>query len=273
MAALQNTWEELPNPAKIVEHKGIGEGRRYFTEAFRDATASAGIPAHRRNIELLARGLINHVRLTDEVGDHVPEDVVPYSTLERNYQPREGTRRLPPSQAKGKYLEEPVLHHTIGTPLRPRMIKELEDFGVKEVSVHDNPPPFQAEMVRGMANLGADEDWMTSMYGSGLKASLLRHTQRGATSDTRGSSFVPSIAQSVDFGRDPQAVTHQPEPGYRVEGFDPVVPGREYKEGAAAGATLFKGDTVPGNAQGTGSKPLPPPPAVPAQLKATGIPP
>jgi hypothetical protein len=36
------------------------------------------------NIELLARGTVNHVRLTDEYGDYAPDDIVPYSMLERD---------------------------------------------------------------------------------------------------------------------------------------------------------------------------------------------
>ena len=58
--------EGFPNPALITQYKGVGEGRRYFVETYRDAMKGAGISAHRRNIELLSRGLINHVRLTDE---------------------------------------------------------------------------------------------------------------------------------------------------------------------------------------------------------------
>ena len=223
--------EGLPNPAKIVEHKGIGEGRRYFVTAFKDAVAGAGLKAHRRNVELLARGLINHVRLTDELGDYVPDDVVPYSTMEHIYQPRADARKLPPSQAKGKYLEKPVLHYSIGTPIRPSTINELERHHVKEVHVHDQPPPFEAEMIRGSSSLVHDPDWMTRMYGSDIKLGLLHGAQRGATSDERGSSFVPSIAKSVDFGRDPEAVTHKPEPGWQVDGFDSLLSG--IKQGAA----------------------------------------
>lgn len=204
----------VPNPSHVVKHKGIGEGRRYFVKAFQQAMASGGIRAHRRNVELLARGLINHVRLTDELDRYVPEDVVPYSTLEHIYNPRTGAQTLKPSMAAGKYLEKPVLHYTIGTPLRPSVIRDLDEFGVKDVTVHNDPPPFQAEMIRGMDTLANDPDWMTRFYGSGLKKSLLRGVQRGAVSDEQGTSFVPSLARSVDFGR--SGAVHKPEPGWKV---------------------------------------------------------
>src|SRR5690606_16674015 len=79
----------VPHPAEIIRHKGIGEGRRYFVQAMRDAMRDSGITAHRRNIELVARGLIDHVKMTDEWGDHLPDDVVGYNALERRWEPRE----------------------------------------------------------------------------------------------------------------------------------------------------------------------------------------
>ena len=173
----------IPNPALIVQHKGVGEGRRYFVNEFRKAMASSGMRGHRRNIELLARGLINHVKMTDETDDHAPDDIVPYSTLEHTYKPRSDSNLLGPKKAVGQYLEKPILHYTIGTKVRPSMLKDFEEFGVKELSVHKNPPPFQPHMVRGMYQLQHDPDWMTQMYGSGLKKSLLSSVARGAKSE------------------------------------------------------------------------------------------
>jgi hypothetical protein len=202
----------MPNPAEIVRHKGIGEGRRYFMFALRGAFRDAGMQANRRNIELLSRGLINHVRLTDETPDGIPDDVVQYSTLEHTYKPRAGAQKFLPQKARGKYLERPVLHYTIGTPIRPSVIKTLQEFGIKEVEAHDEPPPFQPEMIRGMYGLQHDPDWMTRMFGSGLKKSLLQGVHRGATSDPGGTSFVPGLARGVGFGQQGSVQTPGPQP-------------------------------------------------------------
>ena len=210
----------MPNPSIITEHKGIGEGRKYFVKAFRDSMGSMGLRSHRRNIELIGRGLIDHVRMTEEYGDHVPDDVIPYSTLEHGYKPREGFQTLEPSRALNKYLEKPVLHYSIGTKVRPGMLKDMQYFGVKDITVHDKPAPFQPEMVRAMYNLHHDPDWMTRMYGSGLKSSLLDATHRGSTSSATGTSFVPGLAKSVDFGRVGQI--RQSEPGLKPDLNTPV---------------------------------------------------
>jgi len=192
--------EGIPNPAIITQHKGLGEGRRYFIKTFLEATKASGINAHRRNVELLSKGLINHVRLTDEIGDFAPDDVVPYSTLEHSYRPRDGFRSVPYRSAVGKYLERPYLHYSIGTKVRPSMLKDFEEFKVNTVDIHDDPPPFEAEMIRGSANLHHDPDWQTRMFGSGLKGSLLDAVHRGGTSDEEGTSFVPSRIKAVNFG-------------------------------------------------------------------------
>ena len=90
----------IPVPAQIVQHKGIGEGRRYFADSFRKAYQDAGLPADRRNVEILARGLIDHVRLTKEHEHYIPDDVVSYTRLEKAYRPREGHEILPPKRAR-----------------------------------------------------------------------------------------------------------------------------------------------------------------------------
>ena len=206
--------EGIPNPAIITQYKGVGEGRRYFVNEFKKSMANSGMSGHRRNIELLARGLINHVKLTAETEDNVPDDIIPYSTLEHTYKPRENHQTLDPKKALGQYLERPVLHYTIGTKIRPSMLKDFSDFGVKNLTVHSEPPPFEPYMVRGMYQLQHDPDWMTQMYGSGLKKSLLTSVHRGAKSEERGTSFVPSLAVGTDFGEVPDRAVIQPKAPY-----------------------------------------------------------
>jgi hypothetical protein len=193
--------EGEPNPGLVTQHKGIGEGRRYFINAFRHAMQDAGIKTNRRNIELLARGLINHVRLTDEHGEFGPDDIVPYSMLESSYEPRTGFKTIHPRGAVGKYLERPYLHYSIGTKIKPSMMKDFDEFGIKSVDIHDDPPPFEPEMVRGAANLQHDPDFMTRMFGSGLKGGLMDAVHRGGSSTELGTSFVAGRARAVDFGR------------------------------------------------------------------------
>lgn len=192
--------EGMPSPAEIVKHKGVGEGRRYFVSAMRQVLSNSGINSHRRNIELLSRGLINHVRLTDEYGDFVPDDVVPYSMLEKSWTPRAGSVRGNPKSLTGHYLEKPVLHYSIGTKIGKSVVDNLTKYGINEIEAHKEHPPFEPEMVRGMASISNDPDWMTRLMGSYQQKSLLSATQRGGESDLGGSSFVPALARGETFG-------------------------------------------------------------------------
>lgn len=192
--------EGIPNPAEIVRLKGIGEGRKYFSDIFLKAMRESGMSAHRRNIELLARGLINHIRLTEEYEDYSPGDVMPYNTLESVYKPRPGHEIVDPRRAVGKYLEKPVLHYSIGTKIQPSMLKNFSTYGINNLTVHNDPAPFEPEMVRGMQNLSHDPDWMTRLLGSNQQRSLLSAVHSGGISDEQGTSFVAPLARSVDFG-------------------------------------------------------------------------
>ena len=255
----------IPNPSIITQYKGVGEGRRYFVNEFRKAMANSGMRGHRRNIELLARGLINHVKLTEETDDHVPDDVIPYSTLEHTYKPRAGHEVLTPKKAVGQYLERPVLHYTIGTKIRPSMLKDFDEFGVTNVVAHKNPPPFEPHMVRGMYQLQHDPDWLTQMYGSGLKSSLLESAARGATSEARGTSFVSSLATGTDFGEVPDRAVIQPHKPYPT----PSVPLPKIEEPAAPKLAFFGGKFSPMTKKAVQATPPAPKAPSPTTLPAT----
>jgi hypothetical protein len=190
----------MPNPAEVVRHKGIGEGRRYFVQAMQTVFKNSGVSGHRRNIELLSRGLVNHVRMTDEHGDYSPDDIVPYSMLERAWEPRTGSVTGEPKTLMGHYLERPILHYSIGTKIGKNVVGTLGKYGINNIEAHREPPPFQPEMIRGMSNISNDPDWMTRMLGSYQQKGLLSSVHRGGTSDTAGSSFVPALSRGETFG-------------------------------------------------------------------------
>lgn len=195
----------IPNPAEIVHHKGIGEGRRYFMEHFRKVLNDNKFTANRRNIELLSRGLINHVQVTDLDGPHdtSPDDIVEYDDIVRGYQPRFGFQMTNPKSAKGLYLEEPYLHYSIGTKVTPKVSKALMEGGVQSVKAHADPPSFQPHMVRALETLSHSNDWMVRMGGFNLGKGLKESVHHNRESHVHGTSFVPALAQGIEFGKAP----------------------------------------------------------------------
>jgi len=187
--------EGIPNPSKIVQHKGIGEGRLYFAKLFKKAFEEAGHYTHRRNSEMLARAIINHVRATDFDAsyDTLPDDVMEYDKLQRNYSPRHGSSNTTLAKARGLYLEQPVLHYSIGTRITPRVLRELKSEGYKSVMAHREPPSFVPEMHRVMDSLGLTPDWLVQQGGVNIGKRLRESVHRGASSDIKGTSYIPKM--------------------------------------------------------------------------------
>jgi len=190
-------------PRDTVQYKGIGEARRQFVTTFLSALRENGVKAHRRNIELLARGLINHVRVTDMDGvtDALPDDVMPYDVVARQYHARPDAQRLATHQSVGKFLEAPAMHHSIGTPLTKRMTRELEEMGVGEVLAHDKPPPFAPELVRAMEHPRHDRNWATRGAGSYMEKGILDAAHRGMTSSPHDTSYYAGLVDPSEFGK------------------------------------------------------------------------
>jgi DNA-directed RNA polymerase subunit beta' len=192
----------IPNPSDLVKYKGLGEGRREFIRLFKKAYTDQGININRRNVELVARGLVNHVHVNDIDGvPGLPGDILEYSSVERKYKPRYGTRHLPVSTASNKYLEKPVLHYSIGTRITKPVLDKLKKHNVKYVEAHDDPPPFNSFMLRALENLAKTPDWQARLGGFYLKDNLLEAAHRGRESKIHSESYIPSLVQGKDFGK------------------------------------------------------------------------
>lgn len=184
------------NPKDIAELKGIGEARKQFVNQFKSALIENGLPAHRRNVEVVARGLVNQVEITepDVLPGTYPEDTVSYDYLASRYEPRQGFVTGKPSGYINHYLEKPVLHYSIGTRITPSVVKHLNESGFDDVVAHKNPPPFKPTMTRAMMSLLGDKDWMVQLGGFNLKKTFLDNVQRGSSSQIHGTSWIPSLA-------------------------------------------------------------------------------
>jgi len=195
--------EGLPNPAELVRHKGIGEGARTFVKHFLDVFHDAGMPANRRNVELLARGFINHVEFNEDYENWLPGDIAPYTDIEQNWQMRDGTRLTKPTDdVINKYLEQPVLHYTVGTRITPSVLNNLKKYNIIQLQVHDEPPPFNPVAIRGAASVSTDPNWLSRLLGSQQQKVLLGAARRGDEASLLDLSYVPAKAQGEMFGKE-----------------------------------------------------------------------
>jgi hypothetical protein len=192
----------LVDPRDVVKHKGIGEGRRYYMAAMKKAFDDSKLPVNRRNFELIAKAAIDHVKITDPegIGDYLPDQVVSYSAIEKDYHPRADAKHMRVDLAYGKYLEKPELHYTIGTKLTSAVIAHLKEHHIESVLVHDIHPNFEPVMVRLVDIPEHHDDWMHVLNSTNLAKRFVNMVNRGATSDLKGASPIPGLAYGVGFG-------------------------------------------------------------------------
>lgn len=191
------------NPADVVRLKGLGEGRRYFASRFAQGYKESNYGVNRRNAEVLARNIVNHIEITDDdaSGGNLPGDVVTYSSWSRNYVPRKDAARTEPKAAIGKYLEEPALHYSIGTRITKSVANKLKQYGAPDVLVHQNQVGMSPVMQSVVKTPEFNQDWMARLGTSYLKTRLLEDVQSGAESNIHGVHPVPGIAKGVEFGQ------------------------------------------------------------------------
>lgn len=196
--------EGLGDPEDIIRHKGLGAGRLYYANRLNQILADSGAKNDKRSTEILARGALRHVRIIDDTGygQYLPDDIVDYNTLQSQYRMPETTRLQSTKDSVGKYLQQPVLHYTIGTKITPKVIKDLTDNNLNEIYVDDNEPAFKPEMIRIRAASHTNPDWMASLGTSYLTKQLNESSTKGDdTNVLQNADYRPRLAFGKDFGK------------------------------------------------------------------------
>ena len=196
--------EGLGDAEDVVKHKGLGAGRLYYANRLYKILEDSGAKNDRRSIEVLARGALRHVRITDDngYGNYLPDDVVDYNTLQSQYKVPETTRFMKASDAIGKYLQQPALHYTIGTKITPNVAKDLKDNEYDDIYVDDNEPSFKPEMIRLRSASHSNPDWMASLGTSYLTKQLNESSVKGDDTNVfQNADYRPRLAFGKDFGK------------------------------------------------------------------------
>ena len=202
------------NPAELVEYKGIGEARKYWAQRFIQGFRDSGMKGNRRNAEVLAKTLINNVELEDEDEAGLPGDVTTYTKWAYSYKPRKDTKVLRPDQARNMYLEQPILHYTIGTRVTPSVIRTLKKFGQDKVFANPDKPNVRAFMQSVVASNAVRDDWIARLGTTYLKDRLEEGVQRGAKSYLHTTEPNPGLAKGVEFGTWGQAGSKNKTPEF-----------------------------------------------------------
>lgn len=195
--------EGLADPGEVVELRGLGEGRKYYSDKLKQLLDDSGMEADRRNTELMARAALDHLQITDvkEDDEYLPDDVVSYSYFSNRYTPPKDTAKFKSDKAVGTYLQSPALHYTIGTKITPKIANHLKSSGFEEVFASQDSPTFKPHMVRLRAATHHGTDWLASMHTSYLKKQLSDSAIRGEESNIENNiHFAPRLAIGTNFG-------------------------------------------------------------------------
>lgn len=196
--------EGLLDAEDAVRLKGLGAGRKYYAERLNKILEDSGAKTDPRLTEILARSAVRHVRINEDngYGNWLPDDLVDYNVLQKTYKMPESTKITRPSDSKGKYLQAPALHYTIGTRMTPKVAKDLEENGYKQVYTSEEAPGFSAELVRLRASAHTNPDWLASLNTSYLTKQLNESSVRGDdTNVLSNADYRPRIAYGAGFGK------------------------------------------------------------------------
>lgn len=185
----------VPNPAQIVQYKGIGQGRQYFTKKMSQLLKKTGAGTHRRNVEQFSRAFLNKVKITKDQGfkGYYPGDIANYDDVVQNWQPRQGSKQLQLDKAIGGYLQQPIMYYTIGTKITPSVVKNLKEMDITSGIVNNEPPPFQPVFVRSRQFTLNDKNWLPRLAGQRLKQGLFDAARSGLTDQYDSPSFINRI--------------------------------------------------------------------------------
>ena len=196
--------EGLVDPEDVVRLKGLGQGKLYYAERLNQMLKDSGAGTDKRNTEILARGAIRHIKITDPdgMGSYLPDDVVDYNAAQRSYRVPETAKETNVKEAVGKYLQQPYMHYTIGTRVTPSVAANLAENDYSNVLVDDRAPGFEAQLVRLRAASHTNPDWLASMATSYISKQLNESATRGDdTNVVANPDFRPRLAIGENFGK------------------------------------------------------------------------
>lgn len=182
----------VENPKTVTELKGMGAGRKYLLDALHGVYAESGIDMDKRNLEVLVREDINHVKITktDPEGRFVKGEVVPLNKIKGIVYTTARDAKLD-SGILGSVLAENTLHHTKGTLLTKPVLEDLQSSGhITTVKVTDYAPAYKPLMYALERVPSLSEDFIGRMAHRRIKDTLLEGAAKGFSSDKKDSPIT-----------------------------------------------------------------------------------
>lgn len=192
------------NPVDIVKYNSIGEARKQFANQQYKVFDRHGLGITPRQSSILSKGFIGHVKITDPegIGNLPPGKIVTYAEMQDEYRPRKDSKELYFDSIENKYLEQPVLHYTIGTKVTPEVQKNLKKYSDKnKITVNDKPPGFEPYLQRASNMAAISDDWKTRMSGFNIHESFKDAAMTGSTSPRESPGYISELMNPIVMRR------------------------------------------------------------------------
>lgn len=189
----------VPRPDEVVEHKGMGAGRKYLVDRLHKVYADAGMKLDRRHLEMLAKSQLNHVEIEHDPHDEfLRSDVVPFQLVRNRLET--SAEEVPVENAEGRVLAQDYTYFSTGTRVTPSVITQLTEHGVHKIKVTTDGLKFKFVMHSLERTPLLNPDWMARMGHRYLKQSIEQGAQFHEESDIHGLHPVPGFVHGVEFG-------------------------------------------------------------------------
>lgn len=192
--------EGTVHPRKIVELKGLGSGRKYFSEALREAYGIANPNLDPRHFDMIARNVMKYVTVKDP-GDtgFVPGQLVEVSRIQNALQEDEAKHRVN-GDLVGKTLSRGILELTPGTILDRNHVDYLHGHGVSEVNTSKSGLHV-IPIVKGVKTSKLDDpNWMSRLALNRQEATLTEAAAKGEKAKIHSTDPIASYVLGTEFG-------------------------------------------------------------------------
>jgi DNA-directed RNA polymerase subunit beta' len=184
------------NPRKLVELKGLGAGRKYFTSKLRDIY---GTGLDNRHFELISKNLLKYGEIQNPGNTgFLPGQKVSIPQIEKHLQ--SDAHDIPLSGALGKTLARGVLEMVPGTVLTQNHIDDLANSGVSSVNISNSGLSVRP-IVPGLKTAKLlDNNWVSKLSFSRLRDTIKDAAAVGAESPVHSTDPITPYIIGNEFG-------------------------------------------------------------------------
>jgi DNA-directed RNA polymerase subunit beta' len=193
----------VPSPVEVVKYKGLGEGRKYLTDAMHKVYGDSGVNIDKRHLENLVKAQLGYYKVTGSgIGQHLPGEVITSKEVEAAYQVR--AKKFPVSGASGKILAKQTLHHLPGTPIDSGMVNQFREAKLPSVYAVEEDPNVEPFVTSASRVPLLNPDWLQRLGHRYQKDTLLQAANYGEKSDIHSHNPVPALIFGTEIRKGPE---------------------------------------------------------------------